>query len=232
MSYAGPMTAEVKFVGNSNATSIFNGSDYAIATIPINGKATGVYAGRFEGAVLKYSGVPASIFVDNLNNLYMYCYDILQHIGGGNTVQYTINLNGESSRTLDFLGAVNAKMSSGRVYDPFAWLRPVSNGQAAAIQLGIWKSKYETNEDVWAFDEGTFQLSTSDRETLIWWDSFRDEITKSDSLDEKYVMVLENSAKQDMITGDPIPEPGSLALLGLGLGGLAFAQRKRIKRAA
>jgi len=80
-----------------------------------------VAAGRFQGTVTAYSGVPASIFVDGLNDLFMYCYDVYDHIGSAWVVNYTINLDGESARTLDFLGAVNHVLNQGQsTYDPFA----------------------------------------------------------------------------------------------------------------
>ena len=195
-----------------------------------------VYAGRFQGTASNLVGVSSSIFVDGVNDLFLYCYDIYQEIRYGQTVKsYTINLNGESARTLDFLGAVNQVMNKkNTVYDPYAWLHPVSGDQGAAIQLGIWESKYDDDSE-WSLDEGEFKAGLLDDETKKWWTKFTKAMKRSDSLDGRYVMVLENDTFQDMIVGDPptVPEPGSLALLGLGLGGLAaFAQRRKTRQAS
>ena len=112
-------------------------------------------AGRFQGTVLNYTEVDASIFVDSLDDLLMYCYDVYERIGSGWVVSYTIILGGESARTLDFLGAVNHVLNPGKSKDdPFAWLHPRNGAEAAAIQLGIWESKYEP--ETWDIEAGTF----------------------------------------------------------------------------
>ena len=220
-------TVDVKFDKN-----IFAGSGSVDVTIQVAGSnPKDVSAGRFQGTASNVVGVPESIFVDSLNDLFMYCYDVFQNIQGGWSETYEIDLNGESSRTLDFLGAVNTVLSKGKAYDPFAWLRPDNRFQGAAIQLGIWESEYES-DDAWDLSDGDFTASGLNegwKQTQNWWNRFVEAIGDSDSLDGKYVMVLENSKVQDMITGDPlvVPEPGSLALLGLGLGGLLWLRRQK-----
>lgn len=195
-------------------------------------QSSNVAAGRFQGTVLAFSGVDASIFVDGVNDLFMYCYDVYEHIGGGWVVNYTINLDGERARTLDFLGAVNSVLSQG--LDPYAWLRPGSGAVAAAIQLGIWESRYEA-DTAWDIDSGSFRASQLDTATRTALNGFFAAIGPSAALDGRYVMTLEAHGAQDMITGDPpaaVPEPGTLALLGAAAVGFLSARRRAGARSA
>lgn len=101
---------------------------------------------------------------------------------------------------------------------------------AAAVQLGIWESKYEDVNGAWDIANGSFKASGLETATKTHLDSFFAAINSSASLDGKYVMTLEANGAQDMITGDPpptdVPEPGTLALLGAAIVGLVTTRRR------
>lgn len=218
---------------------IFTGSGYDVVRIQYpklnpagSPVAQTVAAGRFQGTGTNVVGVSPLIFVDGLNDLYMYCYDVYESIHHGQVVDYTINFAGDLARTRDFLGAVNAVMNAGKaVADPYAWLHPVDKFQGAAIQLGIWESKYETSA-AWDLGAGSFQASLLEWQTTGYWNAFRNAIDSTNALADIDVMTLEAAGAQDMITGDPpgrVPEPGTLALLGLA-GAVLTLQRRRSQR--
>jgi hypothetical protein len=184
-------------------------------------------AGRIQGTATSYTGVSSSIFVNSVNDLFMYCYDLHDSVSNGMSVLYNINFGGVNSRTLDFLGAVNYKLNAA---DPYAWLRPTTVDQAAAIQLGIWESKYDSNSS-WSLNNGAFKAENVSSDARGWFNDFASVIGTTASLDNNRAMVFESSRYQDMLAGDPppnrVPEPGSLALLGLGLLGVTAVQRIR-----
>lgn len=159
---------------------IFNGvptPSYDAVTITYPAQGTGAprsvstAAGRFQGTASNVVGVNPSIFTDSVDDLFMYCYDVYEPVGSGWGVDYTIKLDGEQARTLDFLGAVNAVLNQGKpVYDTYALLHPTSGAMAAAVQLGIWESKYESGG--WDLGSGSFLATNIDSTTQVYLNSF------------------------------------------------------------
>ncbi|MEQ8264888.1 hypothetical protein [Pseudohaliea sp.] len=195
-----------------------------------------VAAGRFSGSASNLVDVSEDIFVDGVDDVFMYCFDLYDAVRGGDVVDYTINFGSIMQRTLDFIGAVNRVLNTQRGtlddFDRYAWVRPDNAAQSAAIQLGLWESKYESDTD-WNIGVGSFSASALHSGTGSALEGFFAAVRDQGNtpLEPQFAMLLESPVYQDMITADPpgtVPTPAPLGLLLLG--GLAALWQRRPSR--
>jgi hypothetical protein len=176
-------------------------------------------ASRFTGTVIAESGVPPGTIVPGGGTIFAYCYDLFNDLSSGT---FNVAPGGAASPTLDFLGAVNAVLGGGSEL----WLNPGSGDVAAAIQLGIWESKYDGTFDL---GSGAFQATGLDPATLAQFNAFVAAMATSGSASGSQVMLLVGNG-QDLITARrgnfDVPEPGTLALFALGTALVGWVRRR------
>ncbi|MCX5634036.1 MAG: PEP-CTERM sorting domain-containing protein, partial [Phycisphaerae bacterium] len=237
----------VFFAINANAVMITHTHSQGIGSYDVSfnsgGSYTSSYLGRFVMSVATSTTLPANYpvytYSDHPYSFYSYCLEPTQSIAVGHTATYDFTIG--SLAGTDGISAPEAVLINelfGR-YSPLLSADPTGNytggtfrTAAAALQLAIWKINLDAATEtlgLWDFTSGLMRVGTITAESGASKTANVVALEMLNSLTGTGPMAwglegLRSTSTQDLLI-QSIPEPATIAILGLGA--LSLVRRKK-----
>lgn len=201
---------------NASATTMqvnYNSSNMKMVSFTIDDVGYSEYATEFD---IKLDGITLSGI--DWNNFFTtaYCVDL----------KHSISARTYSNVTLELIDSSSSYLQAAWLMDKWGTEASGDAEREAGLQLAIWSTVYSdgfensTYGDIGDFYKG--YISSLPGEDL--WGSLANHYAIAYTFDNS------GNKQQDLLVQlNPVPEPGTLLLLGMGIAGLGAAGRKRFK---